>query len=166
MHLLSRLRLRTKLAILTGLSALAVVTSVALASSLMHQRMIEDRIDKLRAVVTEARGIAGFLEAQVATGRITREQALAQFRDQLHAVRYGSEGDYLLAQTYDGLVVMHGGDPKREGKPTTARDAKGRTSAELANDVLQTAQEGVIVYNVAKPGQTVALRHYWQNSLI
>ncbi len=157
MHILSRLRLRTKLAILTGLSALALIASIVAASWELRQRMFDDRVDKLRAVVLEARGFAGFLEGQVTAGRITREQALAQFRDQLHSVRYGGGDDYLLVQTYDGRVVMHGGDPQREGKPTTARDAKGRSSAELANEILRRADTGVITYDVAKPGQTKPL---------
>jgi methyl-accepting chemotaxis protein len=155
MQILSRLRLRTKLALLIGLSALASVVLIAVASSLMHQRMIEDRIDKLRAVVLETRGFAQALEKQVIAQRITREQALAEFRDQLHTVRYGGEDDYLLAQTFDGLVVMHGGDARREGKLTTAKDDQGRSSAELAREVLRNADGGVIYYSVAKPGQTV-----------
>jgi len=154
MHILSRLRLHTKLILLIGLCALAFVALIGVASSMLHQRMLDGRIDKLRAVVLEARSFAQFLEQRVSTGQITREQALATFRDQVHGMRYGSSDDYLLVQTYDGLVVMHGGDPAREGKPTTAKDAQGRTSAELANLVLRHADSGLITYNVARPGQT------------
>jgi methyl-accepting chemotaxis protein len=157
MKLLSRLKLRTKLALLVALAALALVALIGVASTLMHQRMIEDRIDKLRAVVLETRGFAQFLEKQVIAQRITREQALAVLRDELHSVRYGGEDDYLLVQTFDGVVVMHGGDPKREGKPTTAKDSNGRSSAELAREVLRNADGGVISYAVAKPGQTERL---------
>jgi methyl-accepting chemotaxis protein len=154
MQFLSRLRLRTKLALLMGLSALALVALVGVASSLMHQRMLDDRIDKLRAVVLEARGFAQFLEKKVIAQRITREEALAEFREQLHSVRYGGADDYFLAQTFDGMVVMHGGDAKREGKPTTAKDDHGRSSAELAREALRNTDGGVITYAVAKPGQT------------
>jgi methyl-accepting chemotaxis protein len=104
--------------------------------------------------VLEARGFAQALETQVTAGKLTHEQALSQLREQLHSVRFGGADDYLLVQTYSGLVVIHGGDPQREGKPTTAKDSQGRSSAELANAALRNSDGGVITYEVAKPGQT------------
>ena len=154
MNLLSRLKLRTKLALLLGLSALAVVVSIGAGASLMHGRMIDDRIDKVRAIVLAATGFAQSLQAQVDAHQISREQALATFRDEVHRVRFGAEDDYLLIQTFDGMVVMHGGDPTREGKPTASKDASGRSTGELIRDVLRTADGGVIWYRALKPGNT------------
>jgi methyl-accepting chemotaxis protein len=68
--------------------------------------------------------------------QISQEQALATFREDMHRVRFGAADDYLLLQTLDGTVVMHGGDANREGKPTASRDASGRSTADLARDVL------------------------------
>jgi methyl-accepting chemotaxis protein len=152
--LLSRLRLRTKLALLLGLSALAVLACVGAGSALMHRHMVEGRIEKLRAVVHSATGFAQALENRVAAGRLTREQALALFRDDLHTMRFDGS-NYVLVQTIDGMVVMHGGDPKREGKPTASKDARGRSSAELARDLFAHADEGIISYLAAKPGAPV-----------
>jgi methyl-accepting chemotaxis protein len=153
MHLLSCLRLRTKLALLLGLSALAIVVSIGAGASLMHGRMVDDRIDKVRAVVLAATGFAQSLQAQVDAHQITGEQALATFRDEVHRVRFGADDDYLLIQDFDGMVVMHGGDPKREGKPTASRDASGRSTGDLIRDVLRTADGGVIWYEALKPGK-------------
>ena len=152
MTLLSRLKLRTKLALLLGLSTLAVVVSIGAGASLMHGRMIDDRIDKVHAVVLAATGFAQSLQAQVDAHQISREQALATFRDQVHRVRFGAADDYLLIQTFNGMVVMHGGDPTREGKPTASKDASGRSTRDLANDVLRGADGGVIWYLALKPG--------------
>src|SRR5262249_33622200 len=88
MHILSRLRLRTKLALLMGLSALAVVACIAAASSTMHQRLIDDRLDKLQAISQTASGVAAALEHQVAAHEMTREQALEQFRRAAHAIHF------------------------------------------------------------------------------
>jgi methyl-accepting chemotaxis protein len=154
MTLLSRLKLRTKLTLLLGLSALAVVVSIGAGASLMHARMINDRIDKVRAVVLAATGFAQSLQAQVDAHQISREQALATFRDEVHRVRFGAADDYLLIQTLDGMVVMHGGDPTREGKPTASKDASGRSTGELIRDVPRTADDGVIWYEALKPGNT------------
>jgi len=58
MNILSRLRLRTKLGLLLGLSAIALITSIIAAASLMHHRMLDDRVDKLRTVVNVTMGFA------------------------------------------------------------------------------------------------------------
>jgi len=58
MHILSRLRIRTKLALLLGLSTLALVAAIGVAASLMQQRMLTDRIDKLRGISEAALGLA------------------------------------------------------------------------------------------------------------
>ena len=78
MHILSRLRLRTKLALLMGLSALALVASIAMASSILHQRMLDDRIDKLAAVINSTIGVATSLENEVTNHQLTRDQAIDQ----------------------------------------------------------------------------------------
>ncbi|HEY0182409.1 MAG TPA: cache domain-containing protein [Rhodopila sp.] len=155
MNPLSHLRLRTKLGLLMGMSALALIVLIAVSASLMRQRMIDDRIDKLRAVVVSAMGFAQALQAEVDAHRVTQEQALATFRNQVHRVRFGAADEYLLLQTVDGMVTMHGGDPAREGKPTVSKDANGRSTAELARAVFTTGNGGAIWYLALKPGQAV-----------
>jgi methyl-accepting chemotaxis protein len=152
MNILSHLRLRTKLLLLLGLSAVALIASVSAGASLMHGRMINDRIDKVRSVTLAAIGFAQSLQARVNAHQISQAQAEAEFRDQLHQMRFGAEDDYLLVQAFDGTVLMHGGDPAREGKPTASKDASGRSTAELARDVLRGADGGVIWYLALKPG--------------
>jgi methyl-accepting chemotaxis protein len=151
MSILSRLRLRTKLVLLLALSTMAIIASIMAGASLMHQRMIDDRVGELRAVVQSAMGFAKSLEKQVAAGRLTHDQAFTQFRDDLHTMRF-DDTNYVLVQTYDGLVLMHGGYAGREGKPTASKDAAGKTSAELARAVLSNTDEGTITYLALKPG--------------
>lgn len=157
MSLLGNLKIRTKLLILLAISVVTLVTITGLAGGVMHGRMLDDRVDKLRSLSVTARGVAFFLDGQVRQGRMTREAASAEMRDLLHTLRYGGKDDYFLAQTYDGMVVMHGGDPAREGKVTAAKDDQGRTSAELANQSLGSGDGGTITYGVAKPGQVVKM---------
>jgi methyl-accepting chemotaxis protein len=153
MNVLSRIKLRTKLVLLLGVSALALAAPIGASASLMHERMTNDRIDKVRSVVLAAMGFAQSLQAQVDAHQISQAQALATFRDEVHRVRFGTDDDYLLIQTFDGVVVMHGGDPAREGKPTASKDASGRSTGDLIRDVLRTADGGVICYRALKPGQ-------------
>jgi methyl-accepting chemotaxis protein len=151
LRILGRLKLRTKLTLVLGMLALALVIAIGVAASLMHQRMLDDRVGKLQAIVQATMGFAQSLEKQVTAGRLTREQGLAQFRDDLHVMRFDAT-NYVLVQTFDGVVVIHGGDPSREGKSTASKDASGRSSAELARDALSNKDAGVISYMALKPG--------------
>jgi methyl-accepting chemotaxis protein len=151
MKILGHLRLRTKLALILGLSIVALVIAVGAAASMLRQRMLDDRLEKLRAVVQSTIGFAQSLEKQVVAGRLTRDQALAQFRDDLHVMRFDGT-NYVLVQNPDGLVVIHGGDPSREGKPTASKDEQGRSSAEIIRTTLGERESGVISYLALKPG--------------
>jgi methyl-accepting chemotaxis protein len=161
MNLLSNLKLRTKLALLLGLSALALVASIAAAALLMHQRMVSDRVDKLHAVVQATIGIAHSLEDRVAANQLTREEAVALFRDDIHAMRFDAGAGYVSAQMEapDGRIVIlaHGSDPSREGQPSNAKDSNGRLISELIGAALNGHDSGVIRYLFPKPGKTEPL---------
>ncbi len=127
MHILSRLRLRTKLVLLVGLAALALVASIGIAASLLRQRMFDDRVDKLASVVNATIGVAASLEGQVAAHRLEHDQAIEQFRNAVHSIRFDGGAGYVAAWTSDGIMVAHGTAPALEGKPTPVADAGGRT---------------------------------------
>jgi hypothetical protein len=76
MSFLSHLRIRTKLVLLVGCSALALIIGVGATGAIMRQRMLDDRIDKLRAVVLTTIGFVQSLQAQVEAHAIGQEQAL------------------------------------------------------------------------------------------
>jgi methyl-accepting chemotaxis protein len=156
MRLLSHLKLHTKLTLLLGLFALALAVSIGAAASLMRDRMTVDRIDKLRAVVQSTLGIAQSLENRVVAHQLTREQALALLRDDIHAIRFDAGIGYIYAQTVDNMVVLHGSAPAMEGKsvPVTTTDANGRPITDLIRNVLANADDGVVWYSFPKPGQT------------
>jgi methyl-accepting chemotaxis protein len=61
----SRPRLRTRLALLLGLSALSVVAAIAFGAVTPRERMTQDRVRELAAVVQSTVSIARGLEAQV-----------------------------------------------------------------------------------------------------
>ena len=62
MHILSHFGIRAKLALLLCLSALAVGITIGAASSVMQQRMLDDRIAMLRTVVQSTISIAQSLD--------------------------------------------------------------------------------------------------------
>jgi methyl-accepting chemotaxis protein len=130
---------------------LGLIVFGVMTVTMMRGRMIDDRVDKLRAVALTVVGLAQQSEDRAAAGQLSRDQAVSQLRDQLHRIRFGSDTDYAVAQTFDGIVVINGGEPSREGKPTTGRNAEGLNSADLARVALRDADRGVISYDVAKP---------------
>jgi methyl-accepting chemotaxis protein len=154
MHVLSRLRLRTKLAILTGLSALALVASIGIASSVLHQRMFDDRVDKLHSVVDTALGLAQSLERQVATHELTREQAIGEFRNAAHSIRFDNGVGYIVAQTLDNVFVVHGANPDLENKPSAAAASDGRLLTDIIREALSKTDRGFVSYKFTKPGET------------
>ena len=154
MSFLSHLRLRTKLGLLLGLSALGLVATASVGAVMLHQRMIDDRVEKLRAVVQSTVSVARSLETQVAAGRLTREQALAQMRDLVHAIRFDDDAGYLFSINDAGQVVYHALDANLEGKPTNTDMATGRQIGQLAIEALAGRSSAVVTYVYPRHGQT------------
>jgi len=154
MPVLANFRIRTKLGILLGLSLLAVLATIGLSASNAYQRMMTDRIDKLRAVDENAVAIAGALEAEVTAGRLTHDQAMARMREVVHAMRYDGGVGYLFILNAKGIYLAKGDSPKLEGTQTTSKDASGRSIVELQAEALRHSDGGVINWEYAKPGET------------
>jgi methyl-accepting chemotaxis protein len=157
MQFLSRLRLRTKLTLVLGLAALAVIASIGLAASQLHQRMLGDRIDKLRVATQMTIGLATSLEQQVVAGKLTHEMAVAQLAGAVRVMHFDDGDGYLVFQGKDGMVIVHGGDARLAGKIGGRRDASGRTTAELAWTAVQAGKDGVFFFKAPRPGQTQLL---------
>jgi methyl-accepting chemotaxis protein len=154
MNFLKHLRLRTKLALVMALAALALVASVTMAASVIRSRMTQDRVAELRAVAHTAVGLAQSLEDQVVAHQLTREQAIEQFRKAAHAIRFDGGAGYIVAQTIENFVVIHGTNPALEGKPSLAKLPDGRSLTELLKIALSSADEGSISYLFPRPGET------------
>ncbi|HET6607016.1 MAG TPA: methyl-accepting chemotaxis protein, partial [Rhodopila sp.] len=153
----SRLKLRTKLALLLGLSACAVIISVGIGARMLHTSMVDDRVDKLRAVVQSTMAIAQGLESQVAAQTLTQEQAVAKLREVVHQMRFDAGTGYVSITNTDGMVIAHGTNPSLEGKHSTATDSSGRQLSSLEAEVLRDNDSGSVTYAFPRPGQTQAV---------
>jgi methyl-accepting chemotaxis protein len=153
MNILARFKLRTKLTLLLGLSALGLVASIGVGASLTHRRMLTDRVEKLTGIVQSARGLAQSLEAEVQAHGITPDQAIAQLRKDIYAMRFDHGSGYVVVQTEGGVLVAHGANPGLEGQQTAIDSATGKTIGTLADEALHGSDHGVISYMYPKPGQ-------------
>ena len=158
MHFLDRLKIKAKLGLLLGLSALALAASILLAANLMHQRMIDDRIAKLHGITEVAIGIAQGLDDEVKAGKITQEEALARLRTAVYGMWYDNHHDYVIAFTLDGVTIANPNAHDQQGTSRLAtKDPNGKPIVGSMIDVLKNADEGLTDYVYPKPGTTEPL---------
>ena len=159
LKIISHLRLRTKLTLLLGMSAVAIVAIGIAGAFTLHQRMMDDRVQKLRAVVNSAVTLAGGLQAKVDAHVLTRQQALDLFHDDIRAIRFDGGTGYLAAlDTRTGTTVMHGVNPKLEGSSSALDIATGKPITGLIADAVRSSDEGTATYWYPKPHEETPLQ--------
>ncbi len=146
--------MRTKLAILVGLSVVAVLTATGLGAASVRNHLLNGRIEKLKAVVDTGLSLANTLEARVQAHQLTHEQALEELRREVHAMRFDNGAGYIAITGTNGMVLVHGANPKVEDHPTTANAADGTSILTLEENALAHADGGTISYLYPKPGTT------------
>jgi methyl-accepting chemotaxis protein len=159
MTLLGRLRLRTKLTLLLGFSAMAIVACIAVGAVTLHQQMLDDRMEKLRAVVGATIDLARSLDARVKAHDLTQQQALDELHNDIRAVRFDRGDGYVAVIDADSaLLLMHAINPALEGKPSALDTATGRPITDLVLAAVRDGDAGTTSYFFPKPGQAVPLR--------
>jgi PAS domain S-box-containing protein len=154
MKLLDRWRIKVKLALIVGISAVALVVALAVAAQMQRQRMMADRIDKARAVVDIAYGLADALEKQVLAGRITHDEALARFADELRAMWYDNHQNYVVLGSLDNIWLIHPAAPRVEGTIGSADlDNPNLYLITLFSGGVRSADEAIVTYRYPRPGQ-------------
>jgi methyl-accepting chemotaxis protein len=156
MGLLSRLKIRTKLASMVVLSALAVCAIIALSASMSRGRMIEDRTGQLHAAVDMLVGLAQTLQDEVTAGKMTLAEAQTQFRQRGRKMTFNNGQGYPVVYNADTSIMLNGANPQLEGKITGATDSNGVVIAKAQMEAAQRSPEGgTATYLYPRPGQTV-----------
>src|SRR5258706_6722320 len=159
MSLLSRLKIRTKLASMVALSAMAVCAIIALAASLSESRMTEDRIAQLRTAVDLLNGMAQTLQDDVTAGKMTLAEAQAQFRVRGRKMAFNNGQGYAVAYYPDASLLLNGANAQLEGKITGAKDSNGVVIADAQIAAAKLKPEGSTAsYLYPRPGQTVPIK--------
>ncbi|WP_413204364.1 methyl-accepting chemotaxis protein [Rhodospirillum sp. A1_3_36] len=113
-----------------------------------------DRIAKLKAVVDMTTSYAGVLEERVKKGDLERDEAFARLKDMIHGARFDDGLGYISVIQADGLMLIIGSRPDREGKVAEAKDAEGRPLTELIANLIKTGKSGTLWFKGIRPGQT------------
>jgi methyl-accepting chemotaxis protein len=154
MNVFSRLKLRTKLLLLAALCAMTAFTIGATGASILYQRMIDGRLEKLRALSDSMLGLSAALERQVQAGQLTEAEARRRMYDTLHAMRFDNGSGFMVAYNLDNTVAVNGASAAAEGKPAPIDPETGRSIFDLAQASLGPDGKGVLEYSYPKPGQT------------
>jgi methyl-accepting chemotaxis protein len=141
---------------LQGMVALLILGFLIAIVDMLHierDRALDARATELRTLVQVARGIANSLHAEEIAGKLTHAVALEDFRQSVHAMRYGGD-DYIFAYQTDGTVMVLPPQPQAEGiNRLNLKDPAGHyTVREL---LAKAADGGGIVQSLfPRPGTT------------
>ncbi|HYE48308.1 MAG TPA: methyl-accepting chemotaxis protein [Azospirillaceae bacterium] len=152
MSIFGALRTRTKMTLLVGLSAASLLAASATAAWHLRAQIERDERSLVRAVVQSSHAIAMELEARVAAGSLSREEALDRFKASLRAMRFQDGREYLFAYTLDGVNLVHPVKPELEGKNLI--DFKDPSGRPLIRELAAAARDGggFVPYLWPKPG--------------
>ena len=154
---LNNLTIVPKLAILVGMTLVGLCIAGGLAGYLMQQEMLRARIEQTKSIVEMARNMAAELKKDVDAGKLSKEQAMAEFRKLGNAMTYDKGAGYIFGTSYDGITQL-APDPKQIGTNRMEVVTNGRKlSWELLNGVKANG-EILLRYEYVKPGQETPIR--------
>ena len=153
MRFLNNLTIQRKLLILLALSAVALVVATLAAALLLHDRMMEERVAKLRAVVEMTYGAASGLDTREKAGEFGHDEALKRFRDAVHSEHFEGS-NYIFVHDLNGINLAHGADPKEEGTDLSQKTDSAGTV--YVQDMIAAAKspagEGLVHYVYPRAG--------------
>src|ERR1700726_1032273 len=134
-----RLTISRRLALLVGVAVLLMLCGFAAQLSTTRATLLNERRAALRNEVQTAVSIARAFAAEAAAGRLSEAEAQERARMTLRSMRFG-QGEYFFVYRYDGMNVVHGLKPEREGKNFI--DQIDSNGVRLNADVIAAAQAG------------------------
>jgi methyl-accepting chemotaxis protein len=157
--MLSRLKIRTKLASMVLLAAATICIVIAVSGSLSRTRMLDDRVMQMRAAVDLLLGMAQSLQDEVTAGKMTLAEAQTQFRQRGRKMSFNKGQGYPVTYQADTSILLNGANPQLEGKITGAKDSNGVLIADAQIAAAhQSPEGGTTSYLYPRPGQTEAVR--------
>ncbi|MDD3287595.1 MAG: response regulator [Alphaproteobacteria bacterium] len=150
---MNNIRVMTKLAALTGLCLVMIISLLAISLFQMKETMLAERKVAIRRIVETSVSVMAYYEKQYQNGALSEEQAKNQARDVLRDIKYGLNG-YVFSISPDGVFLVHGAHPELEGKKWT--EEKNYVNTTFVEDLMKTGLSGggYTTYLFAKPGGT------------
>jgi len=154
---LNNLKIGPKLGILLGVTLLGLAAAGFLAGHLMQRELLNARIDETHTIVELARNMALGLQKEVEAGKLTKDQAIAEFAKRANAMTYENGSNYLFGYTMDGITVLSP-DPKQIGTNRLDVLTGGRAISRELRDGVAAHGEVTLFYEKGKAGETTLAR--------
>ncbi|WP_322515893.1 methyl-accepting chemotaxis protein [Rhodopseudomonas palustris] len=148
---LSNLRITPKLGILVAVAMLGLLAAGAFAASILQREMQNDRFEQTKALVETALNMAIGLQKQVEAGKMTKDQAIAEFQQRAQAMTYDGANGYFFAYKMDGTTMLMA-DPKMIGTNRLDIETSGRKIVRELRDGVAAKGNVTLVYEFKKPG--------------
>ncbi len=148
----NNLKVRTRMMLPIGVMVAMVALLLIGVARMMHERMLQDRLQSLNAVTEVAVGVARSLEAEVVAGHFDHAEAIARFRSTIHAMRYG-DNDYLMVWGTDGIMIANPANPDWIGKSRMdSKDSNGKPITAAVIESVRSSETGIVDYVFPKLG--------------
>ena len=153
---MSRFGIGAKLLIFSVVIFIGYAFLAGLASHKIHQTISSERVEMVRQLDETAVSIVKSAYARAQSGELTEAAAQKMVKDQLRALRYGNN-EYFYVHDYDGLCVVHGAKPEREGQNFyNFVDSNGRHIIKEQIDAARNGTGAVIALSpLARAGSNV-----------
>jgi methyl-accepting chemotaxis protein len=159
MKLLSRLKIRTKLASIVVLASLMICAIIAVAASLNESRMLADRVAQMHTATDLLYGMAQTLQDEVAAGKMTLVEAKEEFRRRGRKMTFNEGQGYPNVYNADKSMLLNSAHPQLEGKITGAKDANGISLVDAQVDAARQSREGgTASFLYPRPGGKIPVR--------
>lgn len=149
---LGNIRLAKKLGFIMALSLLGLILTTYIGLSALHENLMQERERQARNMVEAVIEIMDDLNQQVVKGTSSLEDAQAEAKHVIKAIRYGDD-DYLWANDLNAVMIAHGVKDSLNGKDMSGfKTANGQF---LFKDIIKLAKakgEGSIEYVWPKAG--------------
>lgn len=110
-----------------------------------RQSVILERKTQLRNIIAVVEARAQMLEQQVLTGKLSKEQSLHTFLDELRHITYGHD-DYVWAANYRSVLISHPDRELNNADFSKKRDSRGHLIVPPMVAGARTAGEGYYSY--------------------
>ncbi|MCD0421963.1 methyl-accepting chemotaxis protein [Rubrivivax sp. JA1024] len=153
----TNLRITPKLGILVAVAMLGLLASGLFAASMLQREMRDGRLEQTKALVDSVLNMAIGLQKQVAAGKLTKDQAIAEFQQRAGTMTYDGSNGYFFAYRMDGTTVLMA-DPKMIGTNRLDVETAGRKIVRELRDGVADKGDVTLIYEFMKPGSTELLR--------
>ncbi len=136
--------------VVLAVTAIAIVAAIGLVE--IRGTMLDDRREKIRAVVDSAYAITAHYHNQAQTGVLSEEEAKTRAKDAVREISYDG-GNYVFINDMQGVSLVIRPKPAQEGKDVSDfEDPNGVFFIRELTETVRADGSGYVAYAWSKPG--------------